>query len=481
MATTISVSPMTRVEGHLDIEVTVEAVSGVDVVIDAKAAGQMFRGFERILAGRDPRDAVHLTQRICGVCPVSHGMASSLALEDAYALTPAENGRIVRNLVLGANYLQSHILHFYHLAAPDYINTDGILDMSPWRPHLAAPDMVTGATAVALVNNYVKALEMRRKAHQMGAIMGGHLPCAVNFVPGGASKPVTAADIAAFRVLLAELRSFVSNVMLADGEALLSVFSHYQHIGKGCGNLLAYGVFDLDAAGASKLLKRGRYTNGAYGTVDDSQISEHVAHSWYTANSGNRTPANGVTEPSADKAGAYSWIKAPRYQGVVHEVGPLARMWVNGDYRYGISAIDRIVARALETEKVGDAMNGWLDQLVPGGPVYTHKATPVSGTGVGLTEAPRGALGHWTQIGNSRLTQYQVVTPTGWNCSPMDDTGQHGAVEQALIGTPVRDLANPIEVLRVVHSFDPCLACSVHMVRPGKRATVCLSDGKAGA
>ncbi len=480
MATTISVSPMTRVEGHLDIETTVETVNGVQQVIDARAAGQMFRGFERILTGRAPRDAVNLTQRICGVCPISHGMASSLALEQAFPVVPAENGRIVRNLVLGANYIQSHILHFYHLAAPDYINTDGILDMSPWRPHLTAPDMVTGATAVALVTNYVNALAMRRKAHQMGAIFAGHMPTAVNFVPGGATKPVKAADVTAFRALLTELRSFITNVMLPDGEAVLSVFGSYANIGKGCGNLLAYGVFDLDSAGSTKLLARGRYTNGALGTVDTTQIREYVAHSWYTPASGNLSPATGVTEPAADKAGAYSWLKAPRYQGVVHEVGPLARMWVNGDYRFGISAIDRIVARVLEAEKVANAMDGWLNQLVPGAAVYTQNTTPVSGTGIGLTEAPRGALGHWVQIGNSKLTQYQIVSPTGWNASPMDDAGQHGAMEQALIGTPVRDLQNPIELLRVVHSFDPCLSCSVHLVRPGKNAEICRVDVKTG-
>jgi hydrogenase large subunit len=155
-------------------------------------------------------------------------------------------------------------------------------------------------------------------------------------------------------------------------------------------------------------------------------------------------------------------------------------MWVNGDYRYGISAMDRIVARALETEKVANAMDGWLNQLVPGTSPYTYKATPATGTGMGLTEAARGALGHWIQIGSSKLTQYQVVSPTGWNASPMDDSGQHGAMEQALIGTPVKDLKNPIELLRVVHSFDPCLACSVHLVRPGKKAEICRVDVAGG-
>jgi hydrogenase large subunit len=476
----ISVSPMTRVEGHLDIEVTVETVNGDWKVIDAKAAGQMFRGFEKILVSRDPRDAIHLTQRICGVCPISHGMASSLALDAAYAVTPAANGRIMRNLVLGANYIQSHILHFYHLAAPDYINTDGILDMSPWRPHMSAPDMVTGPTAVSLVNNYVKALEMRRKAHQMGAIFGGHMPCSVNFVPGGATKPVKASDITAFRNVLNELRAFISNVMLADGEALLKAFAHYANIGRGCGNFLAYGVFDLNSAGTSKLLARGSYANGSDQPVDQAQIYEYVAHSWYTPNSGNRPTSSGVTEPAADKTDAYSWIKAPRYAGNVYEVGPLARMWVNGDYRYGISAIDRIVARALETEKIANAMDGWLNELVPGGAVYTHKATPLTGSGIGLTEAPRGALGHWVQISNGKLSHYQIISPTSWNASPMDDYGQHGAMEQALIGTTVKDPQNPIELLRVVHSFDPCLSCSVHTVRPGDKRTVSSISVNAG-
>jgi hydrogenase large subunit len=470
MSTTLKISPLTRVEGHLEIEVTVEQVGGIDQVIDARAASPVFRGFETILAGRDPRDAVHYTQRICGVCPISHGLAASLALENAAALTPAENGRIVRNLVLGANYLQSHILHLYHLAAPDYINTGGLLDMSPWKPRYEGTDLVGGATAAALVGHYVQALAMRRKAHQMAAIFAGRMPCAVSFVPGGSSETVTAPAIADFRSLLDELRLFIDNTMLADANALLGLFPQYRQIGRGCGNLLAYGVFDLNATGSSKLLARGRYANGALGSVDPTRIREYVAHSWYTANSGNRTPSEGVTEPQFGKTGAYSWVKAPRYEDAVHEVGPLARMWVNGDYRYGISVMDRIAARALETKKVADAMTGWLSELQVNGPVYVHQAMPPTATGLGMTEAPRGALGHWVSLANARLARYQVVTPTAWNASPRDDAGQPGAIEQALLGTPVRDLANPLEVMRVVHSFDPCLSCAVHMLRPGKGA-----------
>jgi hydrogenase large subunit len=177
-----------------------------------------------------------------------------------------------------------------------------------------------------------------------------------------------------------------------------------------------------------------------------------------------------VTQPLPEKPEAYSWIKAPRYLDAVHEVGPLARMWVNGDYRRGISAMDRIIARAIEAKKVAEALATWVDSLRPGSPVYTHKRTPLSATGVGLTEAPRGALGHWVAIAGGKISRYQIVTPTAWNASPRDDVSQAGAIEQALIGTPVADPQNPIEVLRVVHSFDPCLACSVHGVRAGGRS-----------
>jgi hydrogenase large subunit len=194
-----------------------------------------------------------------------------------------------------------------------------------------------------------------------------------------------------------------------------------------------------------------------------------VKYSKYTAASGNLNPANGVTQPEAGKSGAYSWLKSPRYLNTVHEVGPLARMYVNGDYRNGISVLDRLAARVLEAKKVADAMDGWLNQLVVGAAVYQYASIPASSSGIGLTEAPRGALGHWINIANSRIDRYQVITPTNWNASPMDDFDQHGPIEQALIGTPVTDINQPIEVLRVIHSFDPCLSCAVHMVRPDSR------------
>jgi hydrogenase large subunit len=199
--------------------------------------------------------------------------------------------------------------------------------------------------------------------------------------------------------------------------------------------------------------------------MDIGAITEAVSYSWYQQG-GPLHPAAGQTAPQYPKADAYSWLKAPRYQGRAYEVGPLARMWVNGDYSRGISVLDRHAARAAEALKVAEAMQQWLPQLSPGGAVYAAPALPSAGPGVGLTEAPRGALGHWVSLAGGTLGHYQVITPTCWNASPRDDDGVLGPIEQALIGTPVGNVDEPIEVLRVIHSFDPCLACAVHVTRP---------------
>ncbi len=463
MVTSIKVGPLTRIEGHLDIEASVEAGRGV---VSARCSGTMFRGFEKILQGREPRDAPHYTQRICGVCPVAHGMTASMTLESAFGITPVDNGRIVRNLILGANFLQSHVLHFYHLALPDYVDASA-LPMSPWKPQHVAGDMLRGSTASTLMNHYVQALTIRRLAHQMGAIFGGRMPSPPVFVPGGCSAEVTAGRISEFKTILQQVTAFINSTMLPDVELLASTFSAYAKIGRGSGNLLAFGVFDENAAGTTKLLRRGRWTSGGLGAVDPAQISEYVRSSYYAATDGNRHPSQGTTTPQVDKAGAYSWIKSPRYLRTVYETGPLARMWVNGDYRVGISVMDRLRARVLEAQKIALAMNGWLSQLRPGQPSLRNGATPQTAVGVGLSEAARGALGHWLSIRKSRIDRYQVITPTAWNASPMDDNNQPGPIEQALVGTPVENPTQPIELLRVVHSFDPCLACSVHLLHPG--------------
>ncbi|MCK5175951.1 MAG: nickel-dependent hydrogenase large subunit, partial [Planctomycetes bacterium] len=299
----------------------------------------------------------------------------------------------------------------------------------------------------------------------------------------------TSQKIAAFKMLLTEQRAFIDNTYIPDVLTVAGAFPAYFGIGAGCGNLLAYGAFDLNDSDQNKLLFRGRYTNGSVAGVDPTLINEDLKYSKYDDAGSGLNPACGVTEPDTEKTIAYSWLKAPRYQTIVHELGPLARMAVNylsgdattigliesvlgadPDISVLFSVLGRHAARALEAKLVADAMDGWLDELVPGQTAYEKVSVPRKvNAGIGLTEAPRGALGHWiTTTKRGEIDRYQVITPTNWNASPKDDLDQHGPIEQALIGTPVADIENPIEVLRVVHSFDPCLACSVHMLRPGK-------------
>jgi hydrogenase large subunit len=455
-----AIDPVTRVEGHLKVEITVDSVNGVQQVVDAKASGTLFRGLERILINRDPWDAPQLTERICGVCPVAHGMAAVLALDNAAGVKPPPNGRILRNLVAGANFLDSHILHFYLLAVLDFIDGPA---MMPWQPSWKVDRRLDAATTQTLMGHYVIALDMRRKAHEMGAIFGGRLPHPPAYVPGGFTEVPTPKQIAQFRSYLDQLIPFLNDVYIQDVELLGKAYDDNFSIGRGPGNLLAYGVFELDDTGGSKLFRRGRVAGGSPNVqaVETNAITEQVTYSWYPDSANDLNPASGETEPLYTKGKAYSWVKAARYGGAPCEVGPLARMWVNGDYRRGISVMDRHQARAREALKIAQAMRTWLDQIQIGQPVFAQHTVPGSATGVGLCEAPRGALGHWLRIENSRIAHYQVVPPTCWNASPRDSAGQKGPLEQALVGTPVQNAREPIEVLRVIHSFDPCLDCAV--------------------
>lgn len=465
----VIVDPVTRIEGHLKIEVEVEGGK----VVNARSSGTLFRGIELILQGHDPRDAQEVVQRICGVCPISHATAATLALDDAFGIKPPANGRIIRNLILGSNYIQSHILHFYHLAALDYVKAPD--NIAPLAPRYAGDYRLPDAVNSAAVNHYIQALEMRKKAHEMLAIFGGRMPGQRAIVPGGVTEVVDAEKIAEFKFRLKELISFINNIYLPDVLAVAEAYSDWLDIGRGCRNLLAYGAFPLDDSG-TLFFARGRYTEGADGDVDPARITEEVKYSWYSDDTGgSRHPGESVITPAPNKEGAYSWLKAPRYDGKVHEVGPLARMWVSKNTQVralgekAFSVMGRHAARAYEAKMVAEAMADWVARLEPGRPTCTPHKVPNRAAGVGLTEAPRGALGHWIKIEAGRVAKYNAVVPTTWNGSPRDEQGQPGPIEQALIGTPVKDPNNPIELVRVVRSFDPCIACAVHIITPDRK------------
>ena len=455
----ITIDPVTRVEGHLKI--TVEVNDGK--VTDAYSSGTLWRGIEVILKGRDPRDAGQITQRICGVCPMAHGTASILCLDDAFKVEVPDNGRIIRNLMLGANHLQSHILHFYHLAALDYVTGPAI---PPFVPRYQGDFRLPPRVNDAYVAHYLQALEMRKKAHEMLAIWGGRMPPQTAMVVGGVTCVPTVDKIAAFLWRLREIRAFVNDVYIPDVLGVADAYADYKKIGAGYGNLLAYGGFPLDSQNKTKLFKAGRFTKDRVLDFDVNSVTEDVKYSRYKSANTGKKPSEGMTEPDAEKEGSYSWLKAPRYEGQPYEVGPLARMWVNGDYRQGISVIDRHAARALEAKKIADAMEEWVLQLKPGQPACAESKLPDSAEGAGLTEGARGALGHWIKIVNKKIDNYQAVVPTTWNCSPRDDKDVRGPVEEALCGTRIVDTDNPLEVVRIVRSFDPCIACAVHLIEP---------------
>jgi hydrogenase large subunit len=468
MPTKLVIDPVTRLEGHLKVEVTVDSVNGQQQVVAAKAVGTLFRGFENILKGRSPLDSPDITQRICGVCPVSHATVASKALEAAAGVHIPDNARILRNLVLGSNFVQSHILHFYHLALQDYATGP---NMPPWQPNWTADKRLGSSAESALVSNYLKALDMRRQAHEMGALFGGKLPHVASFVAGGMTRGAQSAHITQFKTYLGTLTNFIRNLYHADVDTVAAHYSDYSSLGAGYGNLLAYGVFDLDGSGQNLLLRRGYLVPGqAWQPVDITKITESVTSSWYGSGN-NLNPASGATTAQYPKPGAYSWLKAPRYAGKPFEVGPLARMCVSGLYPVRISVMDRHQARAQEALEIATAMSTWINQLTTRSARASY-SVPASGAGVGLAEAPRGALGHWISIAGGTIANYQIVTPTCWNASPRDTAGKAGPLEQALVGTPVADLAQPVEVMRVIHSFDPCLSCAVHVARPAEGARV---------
>lgn len=469
MKTITVMDPVTRIEGHMKVEIAVDTIGGQQQIVDARCTGTLFRGFETLLNGRNPLDGPIITQRICGVCPISHALTAVLALENVSNYLPPTNARLLRNLTLAANFLQSHILHFYLLAALDYVAGP---NAAPWTPAWQV-DLRPGLDSVAA--NLPAAIQARRRAHEMGAVFAGRMPTSSSFIPGGFTAIPTTQGIDLYRQHLTALTDFINNVYLPDVKLVGEAYGEYFEIGAGSKNLMAYGVFPMDDANSSRLFSGGYAENGSSAgpkAISTHDISESVKYSWYADASNNLTPANGQTQPAYPKGEAYSWLKAPRLLGKPYEAGPLARMWVNGDYQRGISVMDRHAARALEAAKIAEAMSGWLDELTPGQSVYDTSFNQFSGFGVGLAEAPRGALGHWIEITSGKISHYQVITPTCWNASPRDDRDVAGPMEQALIGTPIEDPNQPVEALRVIHSYDPCLSCAVHIMRPARKPMV---------
>ena len=474
----IVIDPITRIEGHLKLEVEVEG----GVVVDAHSSGSLFRGIELILQGRDPRDAQQFVMRICGVCPLIHCTAAAFALDDALGVEVPDNGRIMRNLILGSNFIQSNILHFYHLSALDYVDVERAgLAVAPFVPRYEVPGeyRLPDALNSAAAGQYVEALAMRRKAHEMLALFGGRAPHPQAIVPGGVTEVLDAQKVIDFLYRLKELREFVENTYLPTVLAVADYYPDYLDIGRGVRNMLSYGGFPQTSKvpmGDDGFFVRGAYLKGSDIAVDPALITEEVKYSWYEDGTGGSThPTESVVTPAPTKPDAYSWLKAPRYDGNPMEVGPLARMWVSKNPTIlslgekAFSVIGRHLARALECLALANEMEQWALQLEPGKPTCNPHTIPDSSEGMGLAEGPRGSLGHWIKIEGKRIAKYNAVVPTTWNASPRDDKEQPGPIEQAIIGTSVQDPDNPIELVRIVRAFDPCLGCAIHLITPDRK------------
>ena len=531
----IVVDPITRIEGHLRIEVEVENGR----VKDARSAATLFRGLEMILKGRDPRDAQHFTQRTCGVCTYTHALASTRALEDAIGVEIPRNATAIRNLVLGMQYLHDHVVHFYHLHALDFVDVTAALKADPVKAAqlnasisgkpLSAETLKTVQTKVrTLVDSgqlgpftnayflgghpayyldpetnlvatahYLEALRKQVKIAQAMAVFGAKNPHTQFTVAGGVTcyNALKKEPLEQFEALYRETLEFVEQFYIPDLLLVAGAYKDWTGIGGGAVNYMTFGEFPGDERRLeTRWLKPGVILDRKIDTIlpfDPSRIEEHVRHSWYEGEQA-RAPYEGETAPKFTSMGdtdRYSWMKAPRYDGKVVETGPLAQVLVA--YAQGQAAVKPVVdqvlaalgagpealfstlgrtaARGIEALAVARQTGTWLEELkdnLAGGDtkIVENCEVPKSARGVGFVNAPRGGLSHWIVIEDGRIANFQLVVPSTWNLGPRDAAGQRSAVEEALIGTPVADPKRPVEILRTVHSFDPCVACGVHVI-----------------
>jgi hydrogenase large subunit len=566
----IVVDPVTRIEGHMRVEVNVDSDN---VIRNAVSTGTMWRGIEVILKNRDPRDAWAFTERICGVCTGTHALTSVRAVEDALAIKIPENANSIRNMMQLALQVHDHVVHFYHLHALDWVDVVSALSadpkatsalaqsLSPWP--LSSPGYFKdlqgrlkkfvesgqlgpfkngywGSKAYRLppeanlmaVAHYLEALDFQKEIVKIHTIFGGKnphpnwlvggVPCPINIDGVGGVGAINMERLNYVSEIIARIIQFNDEVYVPDIAAIGGFYKDWLYgggISSQC--VLAYGDIPEranDYSPANLLMPQGAIIGGKMSEIHPvdlrapQEVQEYVTHSWYKYpdESQGLHPWDGVTEPhyelgpktrgtkvaidSLDEGGKYSWIKAPRWKGHAMEVGPLAR-WVVG-YAQGkaefkdpvdkflgdlglplpalFSTLGRTAARALESQWAGYKMRHFQEKLIAtlkAGDSSTAnvekwdpKTWPAEVKGLGFTEAPRGALGHWIKIKNGKIDNYQAVVPTTWNGSPRDPKGNIGAFEAALMNTPMADPEQPLEILRTIHSFDPCLACSTHVM-----------------
>lgn len=440
----VTVSPVTRGSGQLTIQVVVSEGR----VVSAGVMGGVYRGFERIMVGRDPYDAPYLTEKICGICSTAHGAAASLMLEAIYGVEVPENGRLMRNLMLGAEYLQNHLRHFYLFELPDFV--PGHPASFFYNPQ-SRDNRFSPQVNERLLQHYHEAVSVSILCHEMLALLGGKVPHSHGMVPGGTTVGPRADILTKLASLLKQVCDFIDTRLLPDTHLLAEIYPDYFEIGEGPGNFMSYGVF---ADGIkNNVFSQGVIIRGEKQELCLEKITESLRYTWLNED-----------KPAPYKEGAYTWVEGVRYQGEPVEVGPLARAVIGGE-QCKSSAMDRIIARSREAYRISRLMSEWLDQIEAGKPVYYQPKGIVNEEASGIVEAPRGSLLHRAKVVADRIVEYKIITPSEWNFSPRDDKGKLGVVEHSLVSTPIEDPDIPIEVGRVVRSFDPCLYCATHVIK----------------
>lgn len=456
MATKVIVNPITRISGYLQIEVEIEN----NVVVDAKSQGMMFRGFEKMLKGRVPTDAIYFTERICGICSTAHGLVSARALENALNVIPSLNERILRDIMHSSEFIQNHLRHFYQFVLPDYVGNIGVdpvftVENKDYR--------IPEKESERLREDYFLSIEVSKKAHQLLAILGGKAPHTHGVFVGGVTSTLNAEKVLEAQGIVAELIDFIENRMIDDVNTIGKYYEEYYEIGASSGNFMSYGLFD-SYADIKYVPRRIILNNGEELEIDPSKITQNIYNSWYSAEGEQFGVENDNWQANPQKPTGYSWIKAPRYDGMPMEVGPLARMYISGLYRQKSSTMNRLVARVLEAKEVAEGIRKLLGRVKVEPLSFKKFVMPREALGFDLHDTTRGALAHFVGIRDKVIDKYTIITPSGWNLSPTDSAGVKGTVEQALIGTFIDNPSDPVEIGRIVRSFDPCVSCGTHVV-----------------
>jgi hydrogenase large subunit len=554
MSKRVTIDPITRIEGHLRIDVDVDGGR----VKKAWSSGQMWRGVELILLGRDPRDAWAITQRICGVCTTVHAITSVRAVENALKMEVPLNAQFIRNLIILAHSVHDQIVHFYHLSALDWVDVTSALKADPnkaaalgeslssWslnnkhemkKTHDRLKHFVNGGQLGIFTNgywghpamklspevnlmavaHYLQALEVQRKANKIVSILGAKTPHIQNVAVGGVANPIatdsqavlTVERLMAIKGFIDELADFVKNVYLVDVAAVGAFYADWTAIGKGVTNYLAAPDIPLDTKGTQFAMPGGFIEGGNLASFkpiksfgDDyftKGVEESVKHSWYDySKAGALHPYKGETKPNYTdfkEDAKYSWLKSPTFYGKVAQVGPLSRVLTmlaaghEPTKKYATAALDtvsalaktkvgldamhstigrhaaRAISCAVQVDLLGQQWQALIDNIGKGDTkTFNAPSFPKDEVmGVGFHEAPRGILSHWVVIDNGKIKNYQCVVPSTWNACPRNEKDEPGPYEASLLNTPIADPEKPLEVLRTVHSFDPCIACAIHL------------------